>query len=140
MTMTALGALDARLDLNLSPGWLLAVQADAHTVHMVSAEKKPELPERRRRPIASASGWRVPTPFLVGEGMSLAPTVEAGYAMTAATPRLAWGSTRAAGCGLSPRPIGLMVDARGHAVLSNFASDAQTGDAAGALVNGASAA
>jgi hypothetical protein len=47
MTMTALGAVDARVDLSLAPGWLLAVQADAQTVHMVSAEKEPELPLRR---------------------------------------------------------------------------------------------
>ena len=133
MTMTALGALDARLDLNLSPGWLLAVQADAHTVHMVSAEKKPELPELATATNRIRLGLESSYAFLVGEGMSLAPTVEAGVRHDGGDAETGLGLDAGGGLRFTAAAIGLMVDARGHAVLSNFASDAQTGDAAGAL-------
>ena len=133
MTMTALGALDARLDLNLSPGWLLAVQADAHTVHMVSAEKKPELPELATATNRIRLGLESSYAFLVGEGMSLAPTVEVGIRHDGGDAETGLGLDAGGGLRFTAAAIGLMVDARGHAVLSNFASDAQTGDAAGAL-------
>ena len=133
MTMTALGALDARLDLNLSPGWLLAVQADAHTVHMVSAEKKPELPELATATNRIRLGLESSYAFLVGEGMSLAPTVEAGVRHDGGDAETGLGLDAGGGLRFTAAAIGLMVDARGHVVLSNFASDAQTGDAAGAL-------
>ena len=133
MTMTALGALDARLDLNLSPGWLLAVQADVHTVHMVSAEKKPELPELATATNRIRLGLESSYAFLVGEGMSLAPTVEAGVRHDGGDAETGLGLDAGGGLRFTAAAIGLMVDARGHAVLSNFASDAQTGDAAGAL-------
>ena len=123
VTMTALGAVDARYDLSLAPGWLLAVQADAQTVHMVSAEKKPELPALETATNSVRLGLETSYAFLVGEGMSLAPTLEAGLRHDGGDAETGFGLDAGGGLRFTAAAIGLMVDAHGSAALSNWSEE-----------------
>jgi hypothetical protein len=123
MTMTALGAVDARVDLSLAPGWLLAVQADAQTVHMVSAEKEPELPVLETATNRVRLGLETSYAFLVGEGMSLAPTLEAGLRHDGGAAETGFGLDAGGGLRFTAASIGLMVDAHGSAALSNWSEE-----------------
>ena len=126
--MTALGAIDARYDLTLAPGWLLAVQADAHTVHMVS-EEQTELPAQESATNLVRLGLETSYAFLVGEGMSLAPTLEAGLRHDGGDAETGFGLDASSGVRFTAAAIGLMVDARGSATLSNWNEDEDQADA-----------
>ena len=120
MAMTALGTLDARLQLVLAQDWLLAMGADVQTVHMVSDEKLPKLPALETATNRMRVGLESSYAFLVTEGVSLAPKLEAGLRLDGGDAETGIGVDVGGGVQLAVPLIGLVVDASGYAVLGTW--------------------
>ena len=120
MAMTALGTLDARLQLVLAQDWLLAMGADVQTVHMVSDEKLPKLPALETATNRIRVGLESSYAFLVTEGVSLAPKLEAGLRLDGGDAETGIGVDVGGGVQLAVPLIGLVVDASGYTVLGTW--------------------
>ena len=120
--MPILAALDARLVLRLTADWALAVQADAHTVRMVSDETT-GLPSLETDTNSLRLGLETSYAFMVAEGVSLAPVLETGLRLDGGHAETGIGLDAGGALRLDATAIGLMVDARGHAALGNWSDD-----------------
>ena len=127
--MPILAALDARLVLSLTEDWALAVQADAHTVRMVSDETN-GLPSLETDTNSLRLGLETSYAFMVAEGVSLAPVLETGLRLDGGHAETGIGLDAGGALRLEATAIGLMVDARGHAALGNWSDDDEGDDAA----------
>ena len=120
MAMMAIGTLDARLQLVLAQDWLLAMGADVQTVHMVSDEKLPKLPALETATNRLRLGLESSYAFLVTEGVSLAPKLEAGLRLDGGDAETGIGVDVGGGVQLAVPLIGLVVDASGYTVLGTW--------------------
>ena len=119
--MPVLAALDARLELSLAEAWILALQADGHFVHMVADERLPRFTRVETSTHRLRLGVENSYVFLVTDGVSLAPVLETGLRYDGGdVGETGLGFDIGGGLRLDATVVGLMVDARGHASLSNW--------------------
>ena len=119
--MPVLAALDARLELSLAEAWILALQADGHFVQMVADERLPRFTRVETSTHRLRLGVENSYVFLVTDGVSLAPVLETGLRYDGGdVGETGLGFDIGGGLRLDATVVGLMVDARGHASLSNW--------------------
>ena len=121
--MPALAAIDARFEMSLAEAWWLAMQTDAHLVQMVAdeADGLPAAVETSTHHIRL--GLESAYAFLVADGVTLAPLLEAGLRYDGGDAETGFGLDAGGGLRLDASVAGLMIDARGHAALSNWSED-----------------
>ena len=119
--MPVLAALDARLELSLAEAWILALQADGHFVQMVADEQLPRFTRVETNTHRLRLGVENSYTFLITDGVSLAPVLETGLRYDGGdVGETGLGFDIGGGLRLDATVVGLMVDARGHASLSNW--------------------
>ena len=124
--MPVLVALDARMELVPIQNWVVAVQTDGHIVQMVADERLPRFTRVETNTHRLRLGLENSFAFLVADGVSLAPVLETGlrYDGGDATDETGFGFDVGGGLRLDATvAAGLMVEARGHASLSNWGED-----------------
>ena len=123
--MPILVALDARMELVPIEDWVLAVQTDGHYVQMVADERSPRFARVETNTHRLRLGLENSFTFLVADGVSLAPVLKTGlrYDGGDATEETGFGFDVGGGLRLDAAVVGLMVDARGHASLSNWGEE-----------------
>ena len=120
--MSILAAADARVDLSLAEAWVLAVQTDGLVVHMAS-EESDQLPAVEAAASRLRLGLENSFVFLVGDGVSLAPVLEAAVRYDDGDAETGFGLDVGGGLRLDASGIGLMVDVRGSASLNNWGEE-----------------
>ena len=119
--MPVLAAVDARMELSLAEAWILALQADGHLVQMVADEQLPRFTRVETNTHRLRLGVENSYVFLVTDGVSLAPVLETGLRYDGGdVGETGLGFDIGGGLRLDATVVGLMVDARGHASLSNW--------------------
>ena len=123
--MPVLVALDARMELVPIEDWVLAVQTDGHFVQMVADERLPRFTRVETNTHRLRLGLENSFAFMVADGVSLASVLETGlrYDGGDATEETGFGFDVGGGLRLDAAIVGLMVDARGHASLSNWGEE-----------------
>ena len=119
--MPVLAAVDARMELSLAEAWILALQADGHLVQMVADEQLPRFTRVETNTHRLRLGVENSYAFLITDGVSLAPVLETGLRYDGGDGgETGLGFDIGVGLRLDATVVGLMVDARGHASLSNW--------------------
>ena len=119
--MPVLAAVDARMELSLAEAWILALQADGHLVQMVADERLPQFTRVETNTHRLRLGVENSYAFLITDGVSLAPVLETGLRYDGGDAgETGLGFDIGGGLRLDATVVGLMVDARGHASLSNW--------------------
>ena len=119
--MPVLAALDARMELSLAEAWILALQADGHLVQMVADEQLPRFTRVETNTHRLRLGVENSYVFRITDGVRLAPVLETGLRYDGGDAgETGLGFDVGGGLRLDATVVGLMVDARGHASLSNW--------------------
>ncbi len=135
MGMPIMAAADVRVDLSLAETWILAIQADGNVVQMGSAETD-DMPAVEAGSSRLRLGLENSFAFLLGEGVSLAPVLEAGVRFDGGDAETGVGLDLAGAVRFDAAAAGLMVEARGQASLANLPEEeADDADEAPALRN-----
>ena len=119
--MPVLAAVDARMELSLAEAWILALQADGHLVQMVADEQLPRFTRVETNTHRLRLGVENSYVFRITDGVRLAPVLETGLRYDGGDAgETGLGFDVGGGLRLDATVVGLMVDARGHASLSNW--------------------
>ena len=133
--MPIMAAADVRVDLSLTEAWILAIQADGNIVQMATAETD-DMPAVEAGSSRLRLGLENSFAFLLGEGISLAPVLEAGVRYDAGDAETGIGFDLGGALRFDAAAAGLMVEARGQASLANLPEeDADDADEAPAVRN-----
>ena len=133
--MPIMAAADVRVDLSLTEAWIVAIQADGNIVQIATAETD-DMPAVEADSSRLRLGLENSFAFLLGEGVSLAPVLEAGVRYDAGDAETGIGFDLGGALRFDAAAAGLMVEARGQASLANLPEeDADDADEAPALRN-----